>query len=136
MATTASPSILEQEVEQLGRLKELLDAEKASLERFDGEGLLRAAAETARVASALRDLSARRRAGSDSGGEHVLRGGSAPGGLLDRRAALLRDLREQSETLRVALDEQARTAGRLLAFLKGLRPGSVLYDSRGRISTT
>ncbi len=134
MDTAGSPSILEQEVEQLGRLKELLDAEKASLERFDGEGLLRAAAETARIASVLRGLSGKRTARLNAGGEAVLPG-QASGELLDRRNALLHDLRERSETLRLALEEQARMAGRLLAFLKGLRPGPGLYDSRGRIST-
>ena len=134
MGTTSGPSILEQEVEQLTRLRELLDAEKLSLERFDSEGLLRAAAEKARIASILRDLSARRQTGSDSGGETGLPTKPPAQELLKRRNLLLREIRERSETLRLALDEQARMAGRLLAFLKGLKPGSGLYDSRGRIA--
>lgn len=134
MSTTSTLPILEQELEQLVRLRELLDSEKASLERFDSEGLLRAAAEKARIASLLRDLSARRQTGSDSGGEAGVPPEPAARELLKRRNVLLREIRERSETLRLALDEQARMAGRLLAFLKGLKPGSGLYDSRGRIA--
>lgn len=134
MGTTSTLPILEQELEQLARLKELLDSEKASLERFDSEGLLKAAAEKARIASLLRDLSAKRQTGSKSVGEAGASPGPAARELLKRRSVLLGEIRERSETLRLALDEQFKMAGRLLAFLKGLKPGSGLYDSRGRIA--
>jgi flagellar biosynthesis/type III secretory pathway chaperone len=134
LSTTSGASILEKEVEQLARLRELLDSEKTSLERFDSEGLLRVAAEKARIASVLRDLSARRQTGSDSGGETGLPTKPPAQELLKRRNLLLREIWERCETLRLALDEQARMVGRLLSFLKGLRLGSCLYDSRGRIS--
>lgn len=132
MGTTARPSDLEQEVEQLSRLRELLDAEKASLERFDSDGLLRAAAEKGRIASLLRDLSARRSEPPPETARPLPE--PAAKELLARRNSLIREIRERSETLRLAIDEQARMAGRLLAFLKGLRLGEGLYDSRGRIS--
>lgn len=134
MGTTSTLPILEQELEQLARLRELLDSEKASLERFDSEGLLKAAAEKARIASLLRDLSTRRRTASESGAEAGTPPGPAARELLKRRKVLLGEIRERIETLRLALDEQFQMAGRLLSFLKGLKPGSGLYDNRGRIA--
>lgn len=132
MGATSSPSHLEQEVEQLVRLRELLDAEKRALERFDSEGLLQAAHEKARTASLLRNLRAKR-AGPGSDGNATSAEPQARE-LFGRRNALLREIRERSQALQVALDEQARMAERLLSFLRGLRLGSRLYDSRGRMS--
>jgi flagellar biosynthesis/type III secretory pathway chaperone len=132
LGTTSGPSILEQEVKQLARLRELLAAEKLSLEGFDSEGLLRAAGEKARLASILRDLIAKRAEPSSDAGSTLPE--PAARELLDRRRALLHEIREQSRTLGLALDEQARMVGRLLTFLRGLRPGSCLYDRRGRIT--
>ncbi|MEW6441373.1 MAG: hypothetical protein AB1640_10610 [bacterium] len=126
-------SPVEEQIEQLERLRQALFAERKSLAAMDREALVEASREKERIVALLGESISRARAGATTDGKPPARPDAREAELLRNRDRLARDLLEQCRVHEKALEEQKDQVSRSLAFVRSLRPQSPVYDRAGRL---
>jgi hypothetical protein len=129
--TSQWKQLLEEEVEQLGHLQDLMQAERECLLRMDRESLLRLTREKEALALRMRKLTSRREALEERGRDSMSSVSGIPT-LSQTRNTLLHEVREMSRVQKEIVETQREQVGQLLSFLQNLRTQSSTYDSTGK----
>ncbi len=123
--------IMEEEVLQLNKLKDIIDIEKESLIAMDREKLLKAVLKKEKVVLRLKQLNDERQALAREEGQPVR--GAEEAEFLNIRKKLLEDVRNKNLVQQKVLETQMAQVENLVAFFKHFQDHSAIYDRRGRL---